>query len=450
VARILAYTSPARGHLYPLTPILDELRSRGHEITVRTLRSEVELMRSRGFQCEPLDASLEDAHDDYLAKTPQGALKRALRTFARRAEIDLPALRAATQQTTPDALLVDVNSWGAQAAAESCGLPWASWCPFPMPLSSPEVPPYGPGLAPARGPAGRLRDAVLRPLLTRSYARAFLPAVNQIRAQAGLSSLSDPAALYASAPLVLYMTAEPFEYPRPSWPENIVLVGPCAWEPPSQEPSWLAEVEQPIVLITTSSEFQDDARLVHDALQALSGEDVHVVATLPAQDPGGIDVPANAHVEQFVPHGPLLRRAICAVTHGGMGATQKALAAGVPVCAVPFGRDQLEVARRVEVSGAGTRLPARQLNPSRLRAKVREAIGCQSGAERVAAAFRAAGGATAAADAIEQRLLDPAASLPAELKAAAVFGGRDAEAALKRPAQDFGAREAGGLGDRFE
>ena len=29
-----------------------------------------------------------------------------------------------------------------------------------------------------------------------------------------------------------------------------------------------------------------------------------------------------------------------------MGATQKALAHGVPVCAVPFGRDQFEVARR--------------------------------------------------------------------------------------------------------
>src|SRR5690242_14494055 len=168
-------------------------------------------MRSRGFRCEPLDASLEAPHDDYLARTPQGALKRALRTFARRAEIDLPALRAATQQTTPDALLVDVNSWGAQAAAESCGLPCATWCPFPMPINSPEVPPYRPGLAPRRGRAGRLRDALLRPVLARSYARAFLPASNEIRGLAGLSSLSDPAALYGSAPLVLYMTAEPFE-----------------------------------------------------------------------------------------------------------------------------------------------------------------------------------------------------------------------------------------------
>ncbi len=412
MSRILAYTSPARGHLYPVTPILDELRSRGHQIVVRTLASEVELMRSRGFECEALDSAVEGRHDDYLARTPQGAMKRALRTFARRAKIDLPAMRAAIEQAGPDALLVDVNTWGAQAAAEASGLPWATWCPFPLPLSAPDVPPFGPGLAPARGPIGRLRDSLVRPALTRSYGRAFVPAVNQIRAQAGLAAVSSPTALYESAPLVLYMTAEPFEYPRAHWSENIVMVGPCAWEPPAEPPDWLAEVEHPTVLVTTSSEFQHDARLVQCALEALTDEDVHVLATLPAQDVRGMEVPANAHVEQFVPHGPVLQRAVCAITHGGMGATQKALAAGVPVCAVPFGRDQFEVARRVEVSGAGTRLPARRLNSKRLRAKVRDAIRRKRGAERIAAAFRRAGGATAAADAIEQRLLahSPASS----------------------------------------
>jgi UDP:flavonoid glycosyltransferase YjiC (YdhE family) len=45
------------------------------------------------------------------------------------------------------------------------------------------------------------------------------------------------------------------------------------------------------------------------------------------------------------------------------------------------------------------------LNPRRLQAKVREAIACRPGAERIAAAFRSTGGAAAAADAIEQRLL---------------------------------------------
>lgn len=110
------------------------------------------------------------------------------------------------------------------------------------------------------------------------------------------------------------------------------------------------------------------------------------------------------HIERFVPHSPVLDRAVCAICHAGMGITQKSLAHGVPVAAVPFGRDQPEVARRVQVAGAGIRLPARRLSPARLRAAVHRAIGLRAGAHRVAAAFAAAGGATAAADVLGQLL----------------------------------------------
>ena len=106
----------------------------------------------------------------------------------------------------------------------------------------------------------------------------------------------------------------------------------------------------------------------------------------------------------FVPHAPMLERAACVVTHGGMGATQKALAAGVPVCAVPFGRDQLEVARRVVVARAGTRLSARRLRPDRLRAQVLAAMEMRAGAARIARGFAEAGGAPLAADTLERSL----------------------------------------------
>ena len=198
------------------------------------------------------------------------------------------------------------------------------------------------------------------------------------------------------------MTAEPFEYPRSDWPSRVRLVGPCDWEPPAEPPAWLAEVHEPIVLVTTSSEFQDDGRLVRCALEALAEEPVHVIATVPSGDPAAFDPPANARVLSFAAHGPILDRAACAITHGGMGATQKALARGVPVCAVPFGRDQFEVARRVEVAGAGTRLTPRRLSPDRLRAAVREAIGRRAGAQRVADGYRRTGGVGSAAQAVEE------------------------------------------------
>ena len=85
--------------------------------------------------------------------------------------------------------------------------------------------------------------------------------------------------------------------------------------------------------------------------------------------------------------------------------TQKALAAAVPVCVVPYGRDQFEVARRVEVSRCGTRLPAKKLNPARLRAKIRQAMAMTEGARRIADGFAATGGTSRGADLVEQRLL---------------------------------------------
>jgi len=84
-----------------------------------------------------------------------------------------------------------------------------------------------------------------------------------------------------------------------------------------------------------------------------------------------------------------------------MGITQKALAAGVPVCVVPFGRDQFDVARHVQVADAGTWLPAPRLRPDRLRKAVRETMEKKSGAERIASSFAAAGGPKAAVDALE-------------------------------------------------
>jgi MGT family glycosyltransferase len=321
-------------------------------------------------------------------------------TFGKRSAHEVADLGAAIDTQRPDAILVDCMTWGATAVAEGWGGPWAQWFPFPLAMTSRDVPPFGPGLKPAVGVAGRARDRLLRPMLVGALKRACFPALNATRMSVGVQPFDTTDEMFGVAPLLLYMTAEPFEYPRSDWPASVRMVGPCCWEPPADPPTWLTEIARPLVLVTTSSEFQDDGQLVRTALDALAEEDVEVVATMPATQLSG-DVPANARVERFIPHTPLLGRAACAVTHGGAGATQKALASGVPVCVVPFGRDQLEVARRVEIADAGTRLPAQKLSPERLRKQIRLAMTKQAGAQRVAAGYTATGGAFAAADAFE-------------------------------------------------
>jgi UDP:flavonoid glycosyltransferase YjiC (YdhE family) len=341
-----------------LVPVLDELCRRGHEVVLRTLQSEVEGMRSRGFDAAPISQRIEALPmRDRQARTVAGARLAALRTIRLRAPHDSRDLLEAVECTRPDALIIDVLASGALSAAMSWPGPWCCYRAFPLPPS-----------------------------------RVALKALGIGRA------LSAP-------PLHLYMTAPPFEHPLGDRPANVVMVGPCPWEPPGDLPAEIAEASTPLILVTTSTEPQNDRRLVEVALEALAGEAIQVVATAPSAPTERLEVPANATVLPFVSHTAILERAVCAITHGGMGATQKALALGVPVCAVPFGRDQFGVARRVEVSGAGTRLSSHRLRPDRLRAKVREAIGFRSGAEAVSRGFAAAGGAPAAADAVERQLL---------------------------------------------
>ena len=402
MARYLVYTSPARGHLYPIVPMLSELRARGHDVRVRTLASEVGALSEVGIVAAPVDPSIEAIeHSDWRARTPLGGLKRGRAVFTERAPHDLTDLRRAIAEERPDALLVDIMAWGANAAAEAAGMPWATFCPTLLPIPSRDAPPFGPGVVPRSDLLGRLRDAALSRIGPAFPASA---PINRLRASMGLSPLSSDAEYWTAAPLVIYLTAEPFEYARSDWPGSVHMVGPGVWEPPEQPPAWLDGDSRPLVLVIASSEFQDDGELIAVALEALAEESVRVIATTAALDPSSFSPSTNARVERFLPHGPLIERSACVVCHGGMGITQKALAAGVPVCVVPFGRDQLETSRRTEVARAGSRLPAGRLNAARLRVKVREALECKAGAERVAAGFARAGGAPAAADVLEDLL----------------------------------------------
>jgi MGT family glycosyltransferase len=400
MSRILVYTSPSRGHLYPLVPTLEALRERGHDVSIRTLASAVPMLLELGFEAAAVDERAEHIqNDDWRARTPIGAQRRDVAAYVERAPYELAEVRGAIDEA--DALLIDCTAWGAAIAAETSGRPWAMFGHFPLPIASRDAPPYGLGLAPRRDNLGRARDALMRRAVLAPLERMVLPPLNELRSREGLRPLSDATHFFAgTAPLVLYYTAEPFEYRRRDWPPSVRLVGPGVWDPPSDPPAWLDSIERPLLLVTCSSEFQDDGKLARVSLQ-LAGGGYEVAVTTAGVDPDEVPVPAGAHVERFLPHRPLLERAACVVCHGGMGITQKALAAGVPVCAVPFGRDQFEVARRVEVAGAGVRLPAGRLNPRRLRRAIEAAIARRSGAQAIAAAFRAAAGAAGAAQEIE-------------------------------------------------
>ena len=383
MARFLAYTSPARGHLYPITPTLLELARRDHDVHVRTLSSEVNALAARGLHAADIDPMIEAIElNDWQSAEPSEGIAQIFGAFAKRAGYEIADLRRAIADVQPDCLLVDVATTGAAAVAEASGLPWARWIPFlahasfdPAPSSSIDFLPY-------------------------SLLPSGLEVVNDARGAVGLPPLATPDEGWRAA-VELYLTAEPFELPGLSYPESFRLVGPGVWEPASVRVPWLDEVVAPLILVTASSEKQGDDDLIRTAVDALGGSDLAVAISTAAHEPDQFAGPSNVRIERWLPHLPIIQRAAAVVCHGGMGITQKALAAGVPVCVVPFGRDQFEVAKLVGRSGCGTVVMPDQLNPDYLASAVREAITLRAGAERVAEGFRRAGGSAAAADAVD-------------------------------------------------
>jgi MGT family glycosyltransferase len=394
MSTILIYTSPARGHLFPILGPALELNSQGHEVHVLTLSSEVERVRSLGLNADAIAAAVESREmDDWKAKSPMGAIERAMSTFTDRSVSEVDDLRTAIRRVDPDILVIDTNSWGAQAAAEESNLPWALFQPYFTYLPSSGVPPFGPGLPRITNPAGRVRDALLRKLIFSKLNKLALPKLNGVRADLGLEPIKTITEMLYKPNLVLYFTSKELEYPREDWPEHFRFIGPGLWAPESETPSWLNDTDRDVALVTCSTERQSDRFIVEAALETLPGEGFFVVATSAAYDPSEFDAgpQSNVRLERFIPHEPVVRRAGVVICHGGMGITQRALSHGVPVVIIPFGRDQLEVARRVEYAGAGVRLMPKKLNRNSLQKAVRQAMGKKDRAGHIAESLKAAG-----------------------------------------------------------
>ena len=115
-----------------------------------------------------------------------------------------------------------------------------------------------------------------------------------------------------------------------------------------------AAARQQLVLVGMSSTYMNHADVLQRAATALGSLPVRGLVTGPSIAIDAIDAPANVTVVERAPHREVLRHAAAILTHAGHGTVIKSLAAGVPLVAMPLGRDRLDNAARVDTTARGS------------------------------------------------------------------------------------------------
>jgi len=146
--------------------------------------------------------------------------------------------------------------------------------------------------------------------------------------------------------------------------------------PAAPLPPWWGEDRRPLVYVTfgtVTPRLPFFRELFAATAAALADVPARVLLTIGIEVDRAVvgDVPANVHLERWLPQAEVMPHAAAIVSHGGAGSTRLALAAGVPAVVLPRFADQPRNAERVAALGAGIALPD---GPAELAAAVRRVL----------------------------------------------------------------------------
>ena len=168
--------------------------------------------------------------------------------------------------------------------------------------------------------------------------------------------------------------------------------GPEPGSPPAEPPDWLDAETRPIVLVTASTAYQKDDKLISTALEAFAGEDVALVVTTAAHDPAAFDRPGQRPRRAVPAPRPDHRARRLRRLPRRPGRSRRRRWPPASRCASCRSAATSSTSRAASrwpmpASGCTTSGSPRSACAS----AVREAIGKRAGAERVARGFAAAG-----------------------------------------------------------
>lgn len=283
--------------------------------------------------------------------------------------------RELVAEVGPDVVVADILTLAPALAAEIEGVRWATLIPHVDPRPAPGFPPYSLGARLPRTAGGQWVWDRFAPLVGRGL-QLGRRELNETRRRLGLGPLEHVHG-GISRQLALVGTFPQLEYPRPVAEPNTHVVGPLQWEPPTAEVALPGgDRSRPLVLVAPSTAQDAEQRMLRAALAALADLPVRVLATTNRRTPaGGLDVPANAVLVDWLSYARTMPHADLVVCHAGHGTLVRALSSGCAVVACPAAGDMNENAARLDWCGAGVRVPRRLVGRRALRLAVQRALG---------------------------------------------------------------------------
>lgn len=344
------------GHLGPTLTAARQLRAKGHGVRFIARADAREPVEAAGFhfttwrreqRVSPIarsDEPFQYACDNLL-----------FGPAAARGADTLDEIRRAPT----DGLLTDTALFGSVLAAEAARIPCALLSPTVSLRPLPGVPPVGSGLPASRTPAERVRVEAAISRFT-AIINDWLPMLNEARASLQLAPCDHVLELFDRPARLLIAMSAAFDFPADSLPGNVRYIGPLLDSSDWAKPwtfRWSHRADRPRALVSFSTTNQDQADVVQRTVNAIGHTNMEAVATLgPALKDTSLHAPPNVALLPSAPHDAVLKQVSLVVTHGGHGTVSRALLNGLPLLVMPMGRDQGDIAARVEACGAGLTL----------------------------------------------------------------------------------------------
>ncbi|RDE06860.1 glycosyltransferase [Sphingomonas aracearum] len=401
-------TAPVPGHLNPVGVLARELVGRGWRVSMVHMEPARHFVTDPALGFSPLPGGTKAVFDAYLAALvdPNGPvrLNRMIRATAAMTDRLLAEAPAVLERIGATAVLTDAVEPAGALIARKLGLPHAvAVTGLPL-LGEADVPPPFLGWRYRPDALGRFRNRggyAVTDWLMRPVAHVL----EAHRREWGLAAPGEPPRVQVA------QCPQGLDYPRRALPPTFRYGSP--WRSGEAEGPPLPDDGRPLVFCSLGT-LQGSRR----ALFATMAQACAMIGARAVIGHGGglsreeeAALPGDPLVRAFWPQAAVLRRCAATILHGGFNSVLDALAAGVPIVALPIGFEQPATAARLVRIGAGRTLSPRRLSARTLADALREVIdrpGYARAAHGLAAEIAAGGGAAGAAAAITAALASPA------------------------------------------